>query len=150
MYGMDALDNPNYGKIINKKHYQRLTHILDGEKILFGGERNHETLQIAPTVVGPVSPDGPAMGEELFGPILPVLPYQKLEEAIAFVRERPKPLAAVSVLAKHRKPSNECRRKLQLWGRLHQRYHHSFGDFRNGFWRRRHERDGKLSWEIWV
>ncbi len=93
MYGMDALDNPNYGKIINKKHYQRLTHILDGEKILFGGERNHETLQIAPTVVGPVSPDGPAMGEELFGPILPVLPYQKLEEAIAFVRERPKPLA---------------------------------------------------------
>lgn len=93
MYGNDPLENPNYGKIINEKHYRRLTKILAGEQMIFGGATKDETLQIAPAIVGPVSPEGPAMSEELFGPILPVLPYQTLDEAIAFVQSRPKPLA---------------------------------------------------------
>lgn len=93
MYGTDALQNPNYGKIINQRHFDRLCRILDGETILFGGQRCAETLQIAPTIVGPAAPDGPAMREELFGPILPVIPYDTLEEAISFVNARPRPLA---------------------------------------------------------
>lgn len=93
MYGTDPLQNPDYGRIVNEKHFARLCGILDGESVLFGGTHNPETLQIAPTVVGPVSPEGPAMGQELFGPVLPVLPYRTLEEAISFVQSRPRPLA---------------------------------------------------------
>lgn len=93
MFGENPLQNPYYGKIINQKHFDRLKKILDGEHILIGGETCPETLQIAPTVVCPASPQGPAMGEELFGPILPVLTYQDLSEVIDFVRARPKPLA---------------------------------------------------------
>lgn len=93
MYGEKPLENPDYGRIVNRRHYDRLTAIIDGEQVLFGGERNPDTLQIAPTVVGPVSADGPAMGEELFGPLLPVMTYETLEEAVAFVQNRPKPLA---------------------------------------------------------
>lgn len=93
MYGENPLENPDYGKIINEKHFHRLKGILAGETILLGGETREDTLQIAPTVVCPATPDGPAMGEELFGPILPVLTYENIQEAIGFVRSRPKPLA---------------------------------------------------------
>lgn len=93
MYGEAPLQNPDYGRIVNQRHFDRISRILDGETILFGGQRDPDTLQIAPTVVGPVIPEGPAMGEELFAPVLPVLPYQTLEEAAAFVQSRPKPLA---------------------------------------------------------
>ena len=93
MYGADPLENPDYGRIINEKHFDRLCAILDGEHILFGGARSAGTLQIAPTVVGPVTAESPSMGQELFGPILPVMTYQTLEEAIEFVTARPRPLA---------------------------------------------------------
>ena len=93
MYGEAPLQNPDYGRIVNQRHFDRISRILDGETILFGGQRDPDTLQIAPTVVGPVAPDGPAMGEELFAPILPVLPYRTLDEAAALIQSRPKPLA---------------------------------------------------------
>lgn len=93
MYGTDPLQNSDYGRIINEKHFTRLSDILDSESILFGGNRSQSTLQIAPSVVGPVTPDSPAMGQELFGPILPVMTYRTLEEAISFVQSRPRPLA---------------------------------------------------------
>lgn len=93
MYGEEPLKNPDYGKIINQKHFERIAGIIDGEKVLFGGQRNEDTLQIAPTVVGLVTADGPAMGEELFGPVLPVMTFTELEEARDFIRSRPRPLA---------------------------------------------------------
>ena len=93
MYGEAPLQNPDYGRIVNQRHFDRISRILDGETILFGGQKDPDTLQIAPTVVGPVTPEGPAMGEELFAPVLPVLPYRTLEKAAAFVQSRPKPLA---------------------------------------------------------
>lgn len=93
MYGADPLANPNYGRIVNEKHFARLTEILDGESVIFGGETSKETLQIAPTVVGPSEPGGPAMSQEIFGPILPVLTFGALPEAIGFVASRPRPLA---------------------------------------------------------
>jgi aldehyde dehydrogenase (NAD+) len=94
MYGEKALENPNYGKIINQKHYDRLCGLLDEEKIVYGGEKNPKTLQIAPTVMDNVTEDDPVMKEEIFGPILPVLTFEKPEEAFAFVQKREKPLAA--------------------------------------------------------
>ena len=93
MYGAEPLANPDYGRIVNEKHFNRLSAILDTEHILFGGQRNPQTLQIAPTAVGPVSTDSPSMGQELFGPILPVMTYGTLEDAITFVQSHPRPLA---------------------------------------------------------
>ena len=93
MYGAHPLQNPDYGKIINQKHFLRLSGLLEGVSPLLGGERDPEGLRIAPTVLDGVSADHPLMQEEIFGPVLPVLAVDALEEAVEFVRARPRPLA---------------------------------------------------------
>ena len=90
-FGPDPLENPDYPRIINEKHYNRLLGLLEGEKVRFGGQAREG--RIAPTLLDAVSPQAPVMGEEIFGPILPMLEFERLEEAIDFVRQRPKPLA---------------------------------------------------------
>ena len=93
MYGEHPLESPDYGKIINEKHFRRLLGLLDSDKLVLGGERDPAALRIAPTILDNVTGEDPVMQEEIFGPILPVLPVDSLEEAISFVRERPRPLA---------------------------------------------------------
>ncbi len=92
-YGADPSQSPDYCRIINENHFLRLTRLLDQKKIVIGGKTNPDTRYIAPTVIEEVSLDDPLMEEEIFGPILPVIEYNDLTEAIAFVNERPKPLA---------------------------------------------------------
>lgn len=92
-FGRQPLENPDYGRIVNERHYLRLTGLLKSGRVVCGGAARAETLQIAPTVLADVSPDSPVMQEEIFGPILPVLSYRTLDEAIRFVNARPKPLA---------------------------------------------------------
>lgn len=94
MYGRDAFANPDYGKIINQKHYERLCGLMEEDKVVFGGQKKPETMQIAPTVMDGVTTGDPIMQEEIFGPILPVLVYDDIRQAFDFVREREKPLAA--------------------------------------------------------
>ncbi len=93
MYSERPLENPNYGKIINRKHFDRVLGLIDDKKIVHGGQKNPETLQIEPTVLDFVTPDDAVMQEEIFGPILPVLTYNTLDEAEKFVTSREKPLA---------------------------------------------------------
>lgn len=93
MYGENPLANPDYGKIINEKHFARLSQFLDIEKIVIGGACNPKTLQIAPTVLDNVSCEDTVMQEEIFGPIMPILVYDKIEEAEQFILQREKPLA---------------------------------------------------------
>ena len=93
MYGPDPLQNSGYGKIINQKHFTRLVSLLDCGKVVAGGSCDPERLRIAPTVLDGVTPEDPVMQEEIFGPILPVLTVDSLDQAIAFVRARPRPLA---------------------------------------------------------
>ena len=93
MLGKEPLDNPDYSKMINEKHYQRVLNLIKGEKICCGGYGNQDTLQITPTVLEDVSWDAPVMQEEIFGPVLPVLTFKTLDEAIEKVKEREKPLA---------------------------------------------------------
>lgn len=95
-FGADPLQNPDYGKIINEKHFQRLLGLLDPEKIVCGGRYDEQTLRIAPTVMTDVDWDDAVMGEEIFGPILPVLTFDDgdfLTQAIRCVEEHPHPLA---------------------------------------------------------
>ncbi|MGN0506134.1 MAG: aldehyde dehydrogenase [Lachnospiraceae bacterium] len=87
------LGNPNYGKIINAKHFSRLLGLMDKKKIVCGGESDEATLRIAPTIIGNVTWDDAVMQEEIFGPLLPILTYSSLEDAVRTVNSLPNPLA---------------------------------------------------------
>jgi acyl-CoA reductase-like NAD-dependent aldehyde dehydrogenase len=92
-YGENPAESTDYCRIISERHFNRLAEFLKDGKIVIGGETNAEEKYIAPTVIDGVSWDAPVMQEEIFGPILPVLEYSDLEEAIALINSRPKPLA---------------------------------------------------------
>ena len=92
-FGENPLENPNYGKIINEKHFQRLKGLMDPKKVVVGGQVKEQTRQIAPTVMDHVDATDAVMGEEIFGPILPVLTYESIEQAERFILSRPHPLA---------------------------------------------------------
>uniref|UniRef100_UPI003703D17E aldehyde dehydrogenase family protein n=1 Tax=Cohnella sp. TaxID=1883426 RepID=UPI003703D17E len=84
---------PDYGRIVNERHYRRLLGYLEEGRIAYGGQTDDEALQIAPTLLEGVSTNSRVMREEIFGPILPVLEYETTEELLAIVRANPKPLA---------------------------------------------------------
>lgn len=92
-YTKAPLDNKDYGRIVNKKHFDRLLGLIDKEKVVFGGGFDEEKLQIEPTLMDNVAWDDKVMGEEIFGPILPVLTYESTEEIIRLLQDKPKPLA---------------------------------------------------------
>lgn len=89
----NALENPDYGKIINKKHFDRIVGLIDDGKVVKGGKYHCNTLQIEPTVMDNVTWDDKVMGEEIFGPVLPVLTYRDIGEVIQTVNNNPSPLA---------------------------------------------------------
>ena len=93
MYGEEPLKNADYGKMINRKHFDRVLGLMNQEKLILGGESDAASLRIAPAVMDQVTEDDAVMREEIFGPLLPVLTVGSMEEAIAFVNRRPKPLA---------------------------------------------------------
>lgn len=92
-FGREPAESPDYGRIINDRHFQRLAGLLGEGKKHFGGATRPETRYIAPTVVTEVPENGKVMADEIFGPILPVIEYDELSEAIRMVNDRPKPLA---------------------------------------------------------
>ena len=92
-FGELPLSNPNYGKIINEKHFDRICGLMDPAKVVCGGQADRENLRIAPTVMDNVTWDDAVMQEEIFGPVLPVLTYEKLSDIIDLMAEKPKPLA---------------------------------------------------------
>ena len=79
--------------IVSEKHFARVTALLEGQTAVVGGEFDEKTRFVAPTLLDGVSPDSPVMQEEIFGPILPMLEFSRLDEAIDFIRSREKPLA---------------------------------------------------------
>lgn len=93
MAGEDAFQNPDYPKMINEKHYERVKSLIEGEKVYYGGKCLKKTLQIEPTVLDEVTMDSPVMKEEIFGPLLPVLTYETKEELEAVISRFEKPLA---------------------------------------------------------
>ncbi len=92
-YGAAPLTDEDYPKIITDKHFERLSALLADGEIVCGGQTDAASRRIAPTVLTNVSPDSPVMSEEIFGPILPILPYDDLNAAISGIQARPKPLA---------------------------------------------------------
>jgi acyl-CoA reductase-like NAD-dependent aldehyde dehydrogenase len=92
-YGEDPKKSPDYPRIVSERHFDRLLPLLEGGRVLCGGEFDPIERYMAPTILDLIKPAHPVMQEEIFGPILPVLDYDRLDEAIAFIRERPKPLS---------------------------------------------------------
>ncbi len=92
-FGASPLDNPDYGKIINEKHFDRLMGLINNEKVIAGGKGDKESLRIEPTILDGVTFDDAVMGEEIFGPILPIIEVENMDEVIDIVTSRSKPLA---------------------------------------------------------
>ena len=92
-YGPDPKLSPDYGRIVNQKHFDRLVNYLGDGKIFHGGENDARELYFAPTVLTDVRPDAPVMQEEIFGPVLLVLEFDDLAETIAQLQAAPTPLA---------------------------------------------------------
>ncbi|MGW7516189.1 aldehyde dehydrogenase family protein [Streptomyces sp. NPDC054796] len=93
VYGSDPAASPGYGRLVNERHFDRVSALLDSGRTVTGGQRDRATKYIAPTVLAEVAPDAPVMREEIFGPVLPLVEVADLDEAIAFINDRDKPLA---------------------------------------------------------
>ena len=91
-YGENPQDSGDYGRIINENHFSRLDELLKEGEVIFGGKTNRERLYISPTLIEEIPEDAKIMKEEIFGPLLPVLEFGHVSEAVDFVNGRPKPL----------------------------------------------------------
>jgi aldehyde dehydrogenase (NAD+) len=92
-YGDDPGASRDFTRIVNRRHHERVSKLMEGQEVAFGGRTDAERCYIEPTVLRNVSPDAAIMREEIFGPVLPVLKVKSVDEAIAFVRRGEKPLA---------------------------------------------------------
>jgi acyl-CoA reductase-like NAD-dependent aldehyde dehydrogenase len=92
-YGDDPFLSPDYARIINNSHFMRLKNLMNEGDIVHGGRTDEPGLYIEPTVIDNIRTEHKVMQEEIFGPILPVMDYGELSEAISFVNARPKPLS---------------------------------------------------------
>ncbi|MYZ06217.1 aldehyde dehydrogenase family protein [Streptomyces sp. SID2999] len=93
IFGADPAASPEYGRIINERHFDRLSGLLDSGRVAVGGASDRTDKYIAPTVLADVAPDAPVMQEEVFGPILPIVTVPDLDAAVDFINDRDKPLA---------------------------------------------------------
>lgn len=92
-YGKQPLSNPDYGKIINEKHFDRILGLIDKKKVVHGGSSDRKALRIEPTVLDNVTFSDAVMQEEIFGPVMPILVFDSLDEVIRNVNAMPHPLA---------------------------------------------------------
>jgi len=92
-YGSDPSKSDFYGRIINTRHFERIRDLIIPDKVFYGGEHNDKNLYISPTLMDNITLDDPVMKDEIFGPLLPVISWKKIEEAMETVLEFPKPLA---------------------------------------------------------
>jgi aldehyde dehydrogenase (NAD+) len=89
----DADKIDDYGKIINQKQFDRLTKYFNNGNIIYGGRYNRDNLFIEPTLMDNIQPDSALMNEEIFGPILPIIPFHEYEEAVKIIEKNKNPLA---------------------------------------------------------
>jgi aldehyde dehydrogenase (NAD+) len=98
LYGTEPKNNPDYSRVISPREVSRLAGLIDPTKVVSGGRSDAEARYLDPTVVYPVTWDDPIMEDEVFGPVLPILTYKTLDEALGRISGTPKPLAAPDFL----------------------------------------------------
>ena len=94
MYGESPQDSDSYGRMVNERHFERVKDLIGSGQVAIGGETDSATKFIAPTVLTDVASDSAVMQQEIFGPVLPILRSNSLEESVAYIRSNDKPLAA--------------------------------------------------------
>ena len=114
-YGENILENPEYGKIVNEKHFNRISDLVDESKVVFGGEKDINTLKIAPTIMDEVNWNDAVMQEEIFGPVLPVLTFETYDELYTLFADKPKPLA-LYIFSEDKKQINKTMEKCSFGG----------------------------------
>ena len=114
-YGKDPSKSKYYGRIINHKNFKRLSNLLNDGNIVFGGQSDEENRYISPTLIDNVSKEDAIMQEEIFGPVLPVLTYQNIEEVIRYIKANPKPLA-LYIFTKDKKISDKVLKETSSGG----------------------------------
>ncbi len=114
-FGENPLENPSYGKLINEKHFTRISGLLDAEKIVFGGRVDENALRIEPTVLDGVTWQDKVMQEEIFGPVLPVLTFDDFDEIYPLLADKQKPLA-LYLFTKNKKRAKQAFARLQFGG----------------------------------
>lgn len=92
-YGVDPQRSSDYGRIVNRQHFERLVQYLSGGKVAYGGQQDVANLYLAPTILTDVKPDAALLQEEIFGPVLPVLEFDDLNHLVAELKSKPTPLA---------------------------------------------------------
>ncbi len=114
-YGENPLQNPDYGKIINEKHFERVAGLINQDKVVIGGNVNKDTLQIEPTVMDNVTFEDSVMEEEIFGPIMPIITYEKFEDIFTILKDKQKPLA-LYIFSENKKHINQVLSKVSFGG----------------------------------
>ena len=92
-YGDNIKNNPDFGRIINQRHFKRLQRLMKDCRIIFGGETDESQCFISPTIIDEVTWDSPIMQEEVFGPLLPIMTFEHIEEVVTELQQRERPLA---------------------------------------------------------
>lgn len=113
-YGEDPLSDPDYGRIVNEKHYNRLLGLMSGATVYYGGG-NDGNGRIEPTILTDVTTESPVMQEEIFGPILPVLTFKTLRDAKKTIMKNPTPLA-LYMFSKSRQNTAKMLREVRFGG----------------------------------
>jgi len=114
-YGEKPLANADYGKIVNEKHFDRLLSLIDVNKVVHGGDFDRTNLRIEPTVMDAVTWDDAVMGEEIFGPIMPVLTFESYDELFSLLHGKAKPLA-LYIFSSDKKRIKEVSERLSYGG----------------------------------
>jgi len=100
-YGADPSSSKDFGRIVTTRHAERLVGLMEGGRALTGGDADVAERYVAPTVLTDVDVDSELMREEIFGPLLPIIPVRTLDEALRFIGDRPDPLAAYVFSERH-------------------------------------------------
>ena len=114
-YGENPLENPDYGRIVNEKHFRRLLSLIQPDKVVVGGRSDAATCRIEPTVLDKVDWTDAVMQEEIFGPIMPILTYEHLDQLIARLQGLPKPLA-LYIFSENRSTINAVTSRISYGG----------------------------------
>ena len=115
MVGKEPLKNKDYVHMVSRKHYDRVMGLIDREKVVYGGRGDPESLRIEPTILRNVTQEDPVMQEEIFGPLLPILPVADVEEAMEIIKSREKPLACY-LFSEDRKVQDRFLRQVPFGG----------------------------------
>lgn len=115
-YGDDPHKSPDFGRMINNKHFERVKALIDPAKVLFGGKTVQEDRYIAPTLLTNVSMTDPVMQEEIFGPVLPIIAYQSLSDVYAHIKQLPQHPLALYLFTESRDVETEVFDNTQFGG----------------------------------